>query len=79
MRKSALLNFWKTCSDKEQTTRSQRTVLSISKEKYPNKMKALQCFAKEGSLTLENIPIPSITNADDVLIKVGLCVLDQNV
>ena len=45
-------------------------------------MKALQCFAKRGELSLEDVAKPSINKPDDVLIKVGfagLCGTDLHI
>ena len=45
-------------------------------------MKALQCFAKMGELSLEDVAKPSINKPDDVLIKVGfagLCGTDLHI
>ena len=45
-------------------------------------MKALQCFALKGELTLETVPAPIVNQPDDVLIKVGyagLCGTDLHI
>ena len=45
-------------------------------------MKALQCFAKKGELSLENVAKPTINKPDDILIKVGyagLCGTDLHI
>jgi len=45
-------------------------------------MKALQCFAKKGELSLENVAKPTIDKPDDILIKVGyagLCGTDLHI